>query len=166
MTAVQLADTHARISVVVEDMVTAFKDKGLSDESGANILEKLETKNFTEAVDICLGYVKSIAYLDHDVMVGYMKTATNTLLDATTIEMKILNRKIKTMDADSKQAGTPAHDKAIAHYAELETIKKDIMVQAAVYRIAGGLKLQGFLDDPNYDAKDEYNRYLDLAGQK
>ena len=43
MTAAQLADTQARISVVVEDMVTAFKENGLSDESGANILEKLET---------------------------------------------------------------------------------------------------------------------------
>lgn len=50
------------------------------------------------------------------------------------------------MEADSKQAGTPAHEKQKLALIALETHKKEAMIESGKYRIAACLPIRPFVD--------------------
>jgi len=134
-------------------------------EKNAKCDEMIETKMFKEFLDIAVGYVKTMAFMDHDALVKFMSKAWAQWLDVLTIEGKMAKRKVTAMEADSKQAGTPAHEKAQKAMDAVERNRKLAMTESGKYRIAECLPLQPFLDDANFDATQEYKDYLERTKQ-
>jgi hypothetical protein len=160
MTANLLADQHARLNVLSKEMCESFVVGGLEPLKAEKLTHLLHEKEYQEFLEISRGYVNSMAFLDQEQMVQLLNQTYGLLADSLNVEMKILKRKLNTMEADAKQAGTPAHDKAINHYASLERNKKHVMIISSEYRIAATLKLQPFLDDPKHDATEAYKAVL------
>jgi hypothetical protein len=166
MTATQLADFTARMQVELEELRDQFLANGMEEEKLArwNTLEG--DKNFFEMLQIAVGYAQAMAFLDHDLVVKKLSIAWNWFMECTTIEIKITKRKLMAIEADSKQAGTPAHEKVKKHVDALESRKKQCMIYAAQYRIAAALPIQPFVNDPKYDATEDYKSWVEENAPK
>lgn len=95
MSASQLADATARLQVTAHDIRQAFVAAGMETEKSAEYDEMIEAKRCKEFLDIAVGYAKSMAFLDHDAMVGLLNHAWSQWLDCVSIELKIVKRKVR-----------------------------------------------------------------------
>jgi hypothetical protein len=159
MSAGQLADVQSRLQVTMRDICASFVKGGLEEEKAAQYEEMIQEKGFKDFLDISSGYSKTMAYIDHEEMVKLLTSAWVLWLDALTMESKIVKRKVMAMEADSKQAGTPQHEKQQKIFDAIERNRKNAMMESSKYRIASCLPLQPFIDDNKYDATQDYKEY-------
>jgi hypothetical protein len=144
----------------MREMLDAFVAHGVTEARAARLTAMIDDKDGAkEFMDIATGYSNSMAFLDHDQIVEHLSNGWSNLVEFYSSEMKVTGRKAKAMEADSKLAGTPAHEKVQKLFNDLERSKRNAMPTVLTYRIAKNFPLAPF-NEEKYDPMPEYKELV------
>ncbi len=145
-----LADSQARLNVVLRDIIAMYEANGVGGRSIDILTDKLNKNLCIEFLALAESYGESMAFIDHDFLVSKLKDGWGFLITGYDIEKKSILKKLKALREDKK--AEPANmAKQEGLLSDVEHKKSIGMCELLRVRYMTTISIKEFNKDPNID---------------
>jgi hypothetical protein len=146
-----VAENLSRLNVNCHDLIKMFESSNISESNVLTMKKLIDSKEHTEMLDICLGFRRSMPYLDHETITEKLYICMRHLEECFNIEKKNLIKKIKALQLDPK-ADQELLNKLKDSKNIIEEKKAKAMIGALKLKMEMSISLDAFIKDKNFDA--------------
>ena len=145
MTAAQAAEAQTRLNLCLKDVVSFFEKNGIQDHSVTLLNGFIDNKKPLEFLNLADGYMKCMAFIDHDDLVVQILKCYQGLIDGYMIERKITTKRIKNLKED-KKADPETVLKNENLLIDIDNRKALAVAACLKFRVMSGIPLELFKD--------------------
>lgn len=144
-----MSDILARLNVCCRDLIAIFEANFVPSAVIDRLNSLIDTREHFEFLEIALGFRKTMAFLDHELVLEKLVMGFNLMDDSLVNEKKNLMKKIKALD-EKKDAELIEKLTATKNIVEEKRAKS--MILYGQLRMESRVPLHHFAEDKNFDA--------------